>query len=63
MAELDLKTQLSNLLKLQAVDTEIYSLNDEKAAKPQEFKVLQDAFEAKKAGLAALDKQLQDLLK
>jgi predicted nucleic acid-binding Zn-ribbon protein len=50
-------------LKLQAVDTEIYSLNDEKAAKPQEFKVLQDAFEAKKAGLAALDKQLQDLLK
>ena len=60
MQELDLKTQLSSLLKLQAIDTEIYSLKDELAAKPQEIKVFQDAFEVKKAGLALLEKQLLD---
>ncbi|MCX5705794.1 MAG: C4-type zinc ribbon domain-containing protein [Candidatus Omnitrophica bacterium] len=63
MQELDLKTQLSSLLKLQAIDTEIYSLKEELAAKPQEIKIFQDAFEIKKAGLAALEKQLLDAQK
>jgi hypothetical protein len=63
LTELVLKTQLSSLLKLQAIDSEIYALKDEKAAKPEEIKVLQDAFEAKKQSLAAMEKQLLDLLK
>lgn len=63
MQGLDLKTQLGNLLKLQAVDTEIYSLKRELEAKPQEIKVFQDAFDAKKAGLATLEKQLLDAQK
>jgi predicted nucleic acid-binding Zn-ribbon protein len=63
LQDLDLKTQLSSLLKLQAIDTEIYSLKESLAAKPQEIKVFQDAFEAKKAGLAALEKQLLDAQK
>jgi len=63
LTQLELKSQLSSLLKLQAVDSEIYALKEEKESKPQEFKLLQDAFEAKKAGLAALEKQLLDLQK
>jgi hypothetical protein len=59
----DLKSQLSNLIKLQEVDSQIYSLGAEKAAKPEELKVIETAFEAKKAALAELDKKLIDLQK
>ncbi len=63
MPEVNLKPQLSSLVKLQTVDSEIYSLRLEKSAKPEEIKVMEAAFEAKKAHLAELDKQSLDLQK
>jgi len=60
LQQIDLKSQLGSLLKLQAVDSEIYALKEEKDSKPQEIKLLQDAFEAKKVSLAALEKDLLD---
>jgi len=63
LPEVDLKSQLSSLVKLQTVDSEIYSLRLEKSAKPEEIKVMEAAFEAKKAHLADLDKQALDLQK
>lgn len=59
----DLKSQLSNLIQLQSVDTQIYSLNEEKTAKPDEFKVLEASFEEKKQNLAVLEKKLLDYQK
>ena len=63
MPTVDLKSQLSSLIKLQEVDSELYSLRAEKAAKPEELKVIEASFEAKKANLAELDKKLTDLQK
>jgi len=63
LATVDLKSQLSNLIKLQAVDSQIYSLRSEKASKPEEIKVIELSFEAKKASLAELDKKSTDLQK
>jgi len=59
----ELKSQITNLVKLQAIDSEIYALRSEKEAKPQEIKVLEAAFEEKKQNLATLEKKLLDLLK
>jgi len=59
----DLKFQLSSLIKLQEVDSQVYSLRAEKAAKPEELKVIETSFEAKKANLAELDKKLTELQK
>ncbi|MDD5653752.1 MAG: C4-type zinc ribbon domain-containing protein [Candidatus Omnitrophica bacterium] len=59
----DLKQQLSSLTKLQAIDTEIYTLENEKKAKPQEIKALEALFEEKKAGVAAAEKVLLDIQK
>jgi len=63
MPELDLKTQITNLSKLQDLDTEIYSLKQEKAAKPEAVKALEAAFEAKKQHMAELEKSALDLQK
>jgi predicted nucleic acid-binding Zn-ribbon protein len=63
MPALDLKEQLRNLLQLQAIDTEIYNLRAEKEAKPQEIKALDDAFQAKKQGMADLEKKSLDIQK
>ena len=63
MTTVDLKTQLGSLIKLQAVDTEMYRLNSEKSAKPEEIKVFETAFEAKKAHMAELEKASLDLQK
>lgn len=63
MPVLDLKTQLSALIKLQAKDTEIYGLRREKEIKPQEIKALESAFEEKKQSLAELEKNSLDLQK
>lgn len=60
---IDLKTQIAGLVKLQALDTEIYSLNSEKQAKPQEIKEIEMRFEAKKQHLAELEKNLLELQK
>ncbi|MDD5595570.1 MAG: C4-type zinc ribbon domain-containing protein [Candidatus Omnitrophica bacterium] len=59
----DLKAQLSSLNKLQTIDAEIYALEHEKLAKPQETKALEAAFEEKKVGVANADKVLLDLQK
>jgi hypothetical protein len=59
----DLKTQLGSLIKLQAIDSEVYALNFEKSAKPGEIKLLEDAFEAKKSHMAELEKRALDLQK
>ncbi|MDD4953430.1 MAG: C4-type zinc ribbon domain-containing protein [Candidatus Omnitrophica bacterium] len=63
MPTIDLKTQLGNLLKLQSLDTEIYGLGREKQAKPEEIKVLEADFQAKKEHLAQLEKDSLDLQK
>jgi predicted nucleic acid-binding Zn-ribbon protein len=60
---LDLKSQITNLVKLQVIDSEIFSLKAEKEAKPAEIKAFEAAFEAKKQSLAALEKKLLDLQK
>jgi len=59
----NLKEQLQTLIQLQAIDTQIYRLNDEKKAKPLEIEALKTAFEAKKATLANLEKISLDLQK
>lgn len=59
----NLKDQILKLLQLQEIDTEIYSLNHEKEAKPAEIKVLEAAFEEKKRHLGELEKALLDLQK
>jgi hypothetical protein len=59
----DLKTQLKNLIELQKIDTCIYGLKREKEVKPEELKVIQEAFEQQKLSLAALEKKSLDLQK
>ncbi len=63
MAVPDLRTQLSNLIQLQSLDSQIYALKEEKAVKPEEIKVLQTAFEEKKKVLADIEKLSLDLQK
>lgn len=60
---IDLKSQLNNLVKLQTIDSEIYTLNNEKQAKPLEIKAAEEEFESKKKHLAELEKNLLDLQK
>lgn len=63
MPAVDLKTQIDNLVKLQTVDTEMYTLKAEKESKPQEVKILEASFEEKKQRLSAMEKALLDLQK
>ncbi|MDD3087554.1 MAG: C4-type zinc ribbon domain-containing protein [Candidatus Omnitrophica bacterium] len=63
MPQANLKAQLGSLIKLQELDTQIYKLRLEKSLKPQEIKVIEDSFEAKKAHLAQLEKSRLDLAK
>ena len=63
MSPVDLKTQLGSLIKLQTVDSEIYTLRLEKESKPQEINVLEQSFESKKAHMAELEKKSLDLQK
>jgi hypothetical protein len=63
LSGVNLKSQLGSLIKLQAIDTQIYGLRSEKAAKPVEIKALEDSFEIKKAYMAELDKKSLDLTK
>ena len=60
LAITNLKAQLASLVQLQTLDTQIYALENEKEAKPQEVKTLEDAFEQKKQNLADLEKELLD---
>ncbi|MCX5669107.1 MAG: C4-type zinc ribbon domain-containing protein [Candidatus Omnitrophica bacterium] len=61
MANIDLKTQIISLVKLQKLDSEIYVLGNERAAAPQEIKALEVAFELKKQDLVTLEKKSLDL--
>lgn len=63
MQTIDLKSQIISLVKLQALDTEIYSLLNEKESKPQQVKELENAFEEKKMNLAEIEKKSLDLQK
>ncbi len=63
MPVIDLKAQISNLVRLQIIDSEIYALKYEKEAKPQEIKTLEADFEAEKQHLAGLEKDSLDLQK
>ena len=63
MELVDLKLQLGSLVKLQTIDSEIYGLRYEKSAKPEEIKLAEAAFEAKKANMAELEAKLLDLQK
>lgn len=63
MPTVGLKAQISNLVKLQTIDSEIYSLKYEKESKPEEVRAIETAFEEKKKHLADLEKNLLDLQK
>ena len=63
MTTVDLKSQLTGLVKLQTVDTEIYALSSEKDSKPEKIKAMEAAFEEKKQNMANMEKQLLDLQK
>ncbi|MDP2905890.1 MAG: C4-type zinc ribbon domain-containing protein [Candidatus Omnitrophota bacterium] len=63
METIDLKSQLTSLIGLQAIDSEIYVLKAEKYALPQEIQAIDAAFEEKKQSLAALEKKLLDAQK
>lgn len=63
MAIVDLKKQIVGLVKLQELDSEIYALGNEKAAKPHEIGALLASFEAKKQGLAELEKKSLEIQK
>ncbi len=62
MQTTDLKEQIGKLIELQAVDTQIYALTEEKNAKPDEIKALEEAFQQKKENLASLEKKFKELL-
>jgi len=55
--------QLVTLVQLQAIDSQIYALNEEKKVKPQEIEDLKAAFEAEKEQLNRLEKVSLDLQK
>jgi len=63
LANVDLKAQIISLVRLQELDSEIYFLGKEKAAKPEEIKALEAAFELKKQDLLDLEKKSLDLQK
>ena len=54
----DLKSQISQLVHLQTIDSEIYVLKNEKELKPKEIQAIDAAFEEKKKHLASLEQTL-----
>jgi predicted nucleic acid-binding Zn-ribbon protein len=63
LAVSELKTQLSNLIQLQSLDSQIYVLKEEKTAKPEAIKALQSSFDEKKKELADFEKLSLDVQK
>ena len=63
MSDVDLKKQINWLMKLQAIDRKIYSLQQEKKNAPLILKDLEEAFTKKKENLAHLDEKGLDLLR
>jgi len=63
LVTVELKTQISQLVALQKVDSEIYILKSEKELKPKELQDIEASFEEKKRHLAALEESLLNLHK
>ncbi len=63
MSDVDLKEQINWLIKLQAIDTQIYSLQREKQGIPLKLKEQEETFARKKESLAQLEKRGLDLQK
>jgi len=63
MMAVDLKSQLTELVHLQTVDSEIYILQNEKDLKPKEIQAIDAAFEEKKKHLASLEETLLNIQK
>jgi predicted nucleic acid-binding Zn-ribbon protein len=63
MQPINLKEQIIRLVQLQEIDKQIYSLRDEKEAKPAELQKLDASLEERKKGLADAEKEMQNLLK
>jgi len=61
--DVDLKEQINYLIKLQAVDTQIYQLQQEKQNIPLKLKELEEEFTKKKENLSHLEKKGLDLQK
>ncbi len=59
--KIDVAAQLDILIKLQAIDKEIYRLKAQKAAKPKELKQLEDEYKAKMAGQKQAEEKLTAL--
>jgi predicted nucleic acid-binding Zn-ribbon protein len=63
MAVIDLKSEISQLIHLQTIDSEIYVLKNEKESKPKEIEAIEAAFEEKKKHLVALEQTLLNFQK
>lgn len=63
MTTVDLKLEICNLVKLQKIDSEIYTLSEEKAGKPEEIKSAEASYEAKKTHMQELEQVALDLQK
>ena len=63
MSNVELRKQISWLVKLQAVDTQIYRLQQEQKGAPLKIKELQELFIRKKENLDSLEKKAQELLR
>jgi len=59
---INFKEQIEKLIDLQEIDSQIYSLNQEKEEKPAKIAELKEQFEAKKAHLKELEEQKKQLL-
>lgn len=60
---MNLKEQLRELVELQKIDVEVYTLMNQKEAFPAEIRALEQAFEIKKQSLAAAEKRFLDVQK
>jgi predicted nucleic acid-binding Zn-ribbon protein len=56
-----IKEQISFLVELQVVDSEIYELNREKNQTPEKIKAIEDSLEAKKSGIKEAEERLKVL--
>jgi predicted nucleic acid-binding Zn-ribbon protein len=63
VAVIDLKSEISQLIRLQTIDSEIYVLKNEKELKPKEIEAIEAALEEKKKHLAALEQTLLNFQK
>ena len=63
MPTVELKSQIQFLISLQTVDSEIYSLDKQRQAMPEEIKAIDAAFQEKRLNLDSLEKTLLDLQK